>query len=612
MKNRKRRPERFAKPTPQPAAPLTVPFSPRARKVFDRAVPFLLVLVVLLGLGLRAVDLKADPPPDLSWSTAHYSDEGMNNYSARNMALYGTWKTDDFLPFVIYPLTNILVALAFKLFGLGFLQVRLVSVLAGVAGVLVMYLLVRREAGRLAGLIAGLALAACYPLVMYSRLGMVETVQILFLLLTGLFYSRGLERPREMALSGLFAAATVLFVKVSAVFIAPVMVALFAWQFFAARRAPNPAPGFGRGLGFWFAGVGAAALAWFFVVFLPYRADYFEYVLRHSLEAPAGHPVSLVNYLVNTFSTGATSGVGSDPLVFFLDSGTFRAWFRLIPKLPVIALVGYLALPRLASRPGLRYILLWFVAGVLMLGWMNYRPPRYEIVFVPALVVAFAVAVGRVVSDGIIKPASRPRLWRAGLWALWLWPLVFQLTLYSGVLADEVAVGFDLPVLLITLAASVLVAGIGYLVARFLRREVRLRPLWPRIGVAAVLLGVLLWSDIGRWLTWYRTREHALVEYSEHLDWILPEGAVLAGSWAPTLLMQSRRKALCITDWANNDDPLGRFRVTHLISREDAYEQKLFDRLYPETMLQSPVLQSYLVRGFILTVHELPQSAGRQ
>ena len=578
----------------------------KARRVFNRAAPFLLVAVVLLGFGLRAADLKADPPPDLSWSTAHYSDEGLNNYSARNMALYGTWRTDDFLPYVVYPLTNMLVALVFRLFGIGFVQVKLIALLCGVLGVWVMYLLVRREAGRKAALVAALGLATCYPLVMYSRLGLVETMQILFLLLTGFFFSRGLEKPANMLLSGLFAAGTVLFVKVSAVFIIPVMVALFAWQLLEARGKPAGTRPLRRGIGYWFAGVGVTAIAWFFLVFLPYRADYLDYVLRHSLESPAGHPESPAGYLVNLFTVGATSGVGSDPLVFFLDTFTPRAWFRLLAKLPVVAFVGYLFLPRLLRKPGLRYLLLWFGFGLLMLGWMNYRPPRYEIVLLPVMVASFALVVARLFESPVIKPMAKPSLWRAGVAALWLWPLMFQLAMYSGVFIEQVAVGFDTALLLITLAAAVAASAVGYAFVRLCRREILIRPLWPRVGVAVALLLAMLWSDATRFNEWYRYRDHVLVEYSDHLDWILPEGSVLAGSWAPTLLMNSRKKALVLIDWANSEDPLNRYRVTHLITREDGYGVRLFDQLYPEVMIGASIVQSYLVRGFILTVYELP------
>jgi 4-amino-4-deoxy-L-arabinose transferase-like glycosyltransferase len=304
--------------------------------------------------------------------------------------------------------------LVFKLLGMGFIQVKLLSLLAGVASVLVIYLLVKEDAGPLAGLLAGLALATSFPLTMYSRLGLVESVQILFLLLTGLCYVRGLKRPRQMVLAGLLGASTILLVKVSAAFIAPALAAAVAWELFTARRDRAAARVLLRGIGWGLAGIGIALCIWLVIVFLPHRADYFQYVLRHSLESPAGHPEGPVAYLLNTFTVGVKS--------------------RLIPRLSWVALLGFLTLPMLAigRRPALRYLGMWFVLALLMLGYMNYRPDRYELVLLPALIAGFAVTLARLIETGTLVPRLNPTLPKAGLYALWLWILATQLTYYTN------------------------------------------------------------------------------------------------------------------------------------------------------------------------------------
>lgn len=547
-------------------------------------VPALLAAIVLLGLWLRASDLRADPPPDLSWSFAPYTDEGLNSYSARNLVLYGNWKVDDFFPFVVYPLVNFLVALVFKLFGIGFVQVKLVSLAAGLGSIVALYLFVRDAAGKLAGLVAGLMLALSFPHVMYTRLGLVESVQILFLLLAGLFWVRGLRRSWMMILSGLFAAGTVLLVKVSAVFVGPVMLVMLAFALFGARREPERFRQLKRGIGLFFAGVGAALVVWFLAVFLPHSKDYVQYVLRHSFESPAGNPETLGAYLFNTFTVGARS--------------------RLFPRLVWTALAGFLLLPGfgLSKREGFRYLFAWFVFGLLLLGYMNYRPPRYEIILLPPLIAAVAAGMARLVEDGTLLPRLRPGWLRSLGWTIWLWPLATQLYLLLLVRGRNGptpggALGIGLAI-----AVGVGLATVG--LARALGQGFTVRPFPGRLILAGVLVLLVFRLDLVQFFGWHGNRTHDMVRYSQEVDGLLPEDGVLGGSWAPALMMESRKRGVCITDWANNDDPVGRFGMTHLVSHNENDIRQL-EKSYPRLREFLNPVWSRPVRGTRLTVFEL-------
>lgn len=546
------------------------------------------IVIALAGLGLRASDLRADPPPDLSWSFAPYTDEGLNTYSARNLVLYGAWQTDDFFPFVVYPLVNYLVALVFKLFGIGFVQVKLISLLAALLGVVAAYLLAREAAGPVAGMVAALLVSTSYPLVMYGRLGLIETVQVLFLLLAGWSWARGLARPWLMALSGFLAAALVLFVKISAIFIVPVMVAVFAWEFFDRHDRPARAALL-RGLGLFCAGIGGAVVAWLALVFLPHRADYLRYVLRHSFESPAGHPEKLVDYVYNTFTVGVYS--------------------RIVPRIAWTALLGIATLPVLAlgRRPAMRYVAAWFVMALLLLGYMNYRPPRYEIIIIPALAVAAAAALARLLEDGTLLPRLKPTLVKALLAALWLWPVCTQFVVLTDGFWKTFALESTGGVLTLAGIIALIIAGALYVLFRRIKAPVRIRPLVGRVIVAGILVLLALQLDLSQYGRWYDNRTHNMVAYSRELDAALPDDAVLAGGWAPALLMESRKRALCITDWANTDDPVGRHGVTHFVSIDNGFDYRLFAEKYPEKTAQATILRRFDVRGLGLTVYALPR-----
>jgi len=579
-------------PSPKTRHPVSVapPRTEALNRFLARCSLPLILLLVLGALALRASDLRADPPPDLSWSTGPYTDEALNTYSARNMVLYGHWRTDDFFPLVVYPLFNYLTLLVFKLLGVGFVQVKLLSLLAGAASVFVIYLLVKEDAGPLAGLLAGLALATCFPLVMYSRLGLVESVQILFLLLTGLFYVRGLRRPWQMGLAGLLGASTVLLVKVSAAFVAPALAAAIVWQLLAARRDRAAVQVLLRGIYWGLGGIGVAAAIWLVAVFLPHRADYFQYVLRHSLESPAGHPQGLVAYLLNTFTVGYRS--------------------HLLARLSWVALLGFVTLPVLAAgrRPAFRYLGLWFVLALLMLGYMNYRPDRYELVLLPALIAGFAAALARLIETGTILPPLRPTALKAVLYAVWLWALVTQLALHTngfwGTFTPRSESGLLVATLVITAAAGALV----YAIVRFARDGISVRSIAARATVALVVLLLALVLDFAQYSRWFGARTHVMVESEADLDRSLPSGAVLVGNWAPAMLLASGRRAVPLTDWANADDPIGRFGATHLVTAENGFDFQLFSRLYPGLLERASVFRRYEVRGIQLLVYELPKA----
>jgi len=574
----------------------------------------LLSAILLIALLFRIADLRADPPPDLSWSFAPYTDESLNTYSARNFILYGNWHQDDFLPFCIYPLVNIVVALIFKLVGIGFVQVKLLSVISGVIGVLIMALLIRRAGGEIAALLAGLLLALSYPLVMYSRLGLVETVQILFLLLTGFFWVKSFEKPVLMLLTGFCAFATFLLIKISGAFILPALLLLFISRWLSTRSQQEERRRFLVSIGWFTAGAIGSIIVWLIVVFLPYRNQYLQYVLRHSSESPAGHPQTLIAYLFNTFTIGVRS--------------------KLLPRLVWIALLGFLSLPGHAirhrdvrTRQSWQYLLFWFIFAVLMLGYMNYRPPRYEIIILPPLIAAAAStlsqwlipkpnssppSIGKEKAPGPSRAekkkaptkSSRP-FFRIILYAIYLWPLALQLLLYISNFRNYPAPGDELGITVIALIIALTTILVGALFYRLLTKN--------RIGkipalnaiVAALLLLFSLRLDLGQFFNWFSNRTYILISSARDLDQILPEDAVVAGSWAPPLMIESRKRAVAITDWANINDPINRFGITHIILGENEVDRLLWEKLPLEIKERMKPLRQYRIRGQLLTVYAL-------
>ena len=349
-------------------------------------------------------------------------------------------------------------------------------------------------------------------------------------------------------------------------------------------REPDRLPQLKRGIGLFTAGIVVAIAVWFLAVFLPHSRDYIQYVLRHSFESPAGNPDTIGAYLYNTFIVGARS--------------------RLFPRLAWTALAGFLLLPGfgISKRDGFRYLFAWFVFGLLLLGYMNYRPPRYEIILLPPVIAAAAAGMARLVEDGTLLPKSRPGWLRSLGWTVWLWPLATQLYLMlparhsnGPTPGGALGVGF-------LIAVGVGLATIG--LSRSLRQGVTVRPLLGRLILAGILFLLILRLDLVQFLEWHGGRTHDMVRYSREVDELLPEEGVLGGSWAPALMMESRKRGVCITDWANNDDPVGRFGMTHLVSHNENDIRQL-EKSYPRLRDYLNPVWSRPVRGTRLIVYEL-------
>src|SRR5438128_1162003 len=124
-----------------------------------------LLAILLLAVALRIVFPAADPP----WRTTVgivWHDEGAWVHNARNKALFGAWRQDEWNPVFVAPVFTGLEYLSFAAFGVGVRQARLVSELAGCASVLLLALGMRRLAGTAGALIAGALLATNYVYVM--------------------------------------------------------------------------------------------------------------------------------------------------------------------------------------------------------------------------------------------------------------------------------------------------------------------------------------------------------------------------------------------------------------------------------------------------------------
>lgn len=191
------------------------------------------------------------------------------------------------------------------------------------------------------------------------------------------------------------------------------------------------------------------------------------------------------------------------------------------------------------------------------------------------------------------------------LYAIYLWPLVVQLLLYIAGFRNYPAPGNESGITILALIIALATGIIGTALYRFFTTK-KLGAMRALKGfIAALLLLFSLRLDLGQFFNWFSNRTYILISSARDLDQILPENAVVAGSWAPPLMIESRKRAIAITDWANINDPINRFGVTHIIIGENEVDQLLWNKIPPPIKERMKPLRQYRIRGQLLTVYTL-------
>jgi len=190
------------------------------------------LLFLVLGFSLlRFVNLNADFPSGITWSSELYTDEGQNAASAIRHVLTGQWYLPGDVNTAVYaPVGHILHRISFALFGLGLSSARITIIVSFLLLVVMTALLIHRSFGDYAALLAALLLTSNFVGFAYSRLATMDLVTTSFVV-ASLYAAGGLKGksrlPRLLIASALLALG--MLTKLTAVFAAPLL-AFLVWR----------------------------------------------------------------------------------------------------------------------------------------------------------------------------------------------------------------------------------------------------------------------------------------------------------------------------------------------------------------------------------------------
>lgn len=468
-------------------------------------------ILVLAGV-MRSVWLTADPPTITTVGVV-WHDEGAWTHNARNQALWGVWRTDEWNPMFIAPVFTALETGAFETFGVGTWQARTVPVASGLIAILALMWGLSAVAGRRAALLGGLLLATSYTFVMWNRAALMESTMTMFIVVGWAAYARASARPVWGVVAGV-AVVLAFFTKAAAAFFAGAIVlelAMAWWLTGGLKSRRSSAVATVAGL----VVAGTIALA-FFVI--PYWTEFQFYNWAMTVERKP-------EYTLRALLDRATW--------LPLTHGVFtRMW--LVVLAGAAASVGIVARWR-AAHPAERLAVLWLLVGLVELIVHDSGNERRYVMFVPALVALASMVFG---AAERISPAGR----RADRWIVAAVVAVLAyLVIGSGLrlvwLDDVLAGNYRLTVRV----SGALAAGLAVIAwwrwrawAGFLAGA-RV-PIWAGLVAVVITCG----TDLVLYREWAVHRTHLNYEASRALAGLLPPGTVVHGKLANGLALENR------------------------------------------------------------------------
>ena len=371
-----------------------------------------LVAALLVGAVLRGAWPTSDPPTQGTVGIV-WHDEGAWVHNARNRALWGTWRTDQWNPMFIAPVFTALEYGAFRAFGVGTWQARTVPAGSGLFAILMLSLGLAAVAGPRAAAVGAALLATNYVFVMWNRAALMESTMTAFIVASWGAYAWAQRRPAVGLLAGI-AVILAWFTKASAAFFVAaivldavctvLIVAVALWTAPLWNRSAVTPDGARRGLDTWrhCARHGSRGNR---VFVAPYWTEYRFYNWQMSVTRK---PAYSIRALMDRASW--------IPIVhdFFT-----RMW--LVTGVAALGIATVVARWR-SAQPAERLLVLWVLLGLAELVVHDSGNERRYIMFIPALIGLFSVVVARRES---LFPASLA----VGRWTRWAAiPLVLLLT----------------------------------------------------------------------------------------------------------------------------------------------------------------------------------------
>ncbi len=518
---------------------------------------FFFLGILLLAFVSRSVFIEADAPLNLTWSSSTFSDSESRAVEARNLALFGQiYPIDCDLPktFMSPVMTGLLYPV-FSLFGVGVIQLRLVSVIFSVLSIALLYFLAKSFSGQKVAFLSAFFLALSFPAMMFDKIGFLETFVVFFLLLSLFLFNKSRNGNSFALVAGSLASFCIAFLfKPTAIIFVPVLLVVLL-----ASRKASKKPSLSQ------TGILAIALFVFFGIISFLDSRFFD---LSGGNVPTHLAFSLFEMLRNF-------------TIFFVNRIFFQS--AVVTGLALIALL--FALQEFLSKgfsasKGRLLMASWLLFGSAGLALLSYQPPRYFLILLPPL--SF-LAADFLISFFDSKKFSLPKLSRLAVLGFFSWlalaSFAFSIWSVKFLFNSDDMTAKAITVLLLSAAIFV----IGTLLFLLVKRKQGFSFGVSRKARQAILLIVLfafLVSNLVPYFDWASNPKYTLVNSSRQLAKDIPEESVVLGLSTDCLCFETNLKCILMFYTFNNKQPFERFKPSHLLIKSGR-DDKLLDKIYP-------------------------------
>jgi 4-amino-4-deoxy-L-arabinose transferase-like glycosyltransferase len=394
-----------------------------------------IAVLALVAVVLRLIYLNSDPYPWLDWDTGLLTDEGFYLHNARNVALFGHARTDDFNNMLLAPVVHALHTAVFSIFGFGLVQARATSAVLSIFTLLIFGSAMRRVFGDRPALIAMIILGLDHTSFLFNRMALLDTPTEMFAVCAFWLYVRYSSNPYALAriLTALAAGAMIAAAAVTrsiclCLLPAPLLADWFSVERVHRRHSKNGLAAIVLGA------VGAFGLYYLFWYF-PHRQELGG--MYHYYRTAQVQPHSLVEMMSNIkrFLIGQNYSTVSylilhTPLLFAMSLFGARLscmWMRDKADKSDYGWPG----SDIRQRAGGIFLTVWLLGCLIVLAVSSYSPARYLVTSIPAMAGLAAITLSKLWESKRRRPAVKviSALWLS-VNLIWVcnWGLTLQFT----------------------------------------------------------------------------------------------------------------------------------------------------------------------------------------
>lgn len=551
-----------------------------------KAVPIIVVAVLVLLFAVRFIGLSKDPPLYyVGYGQTLLTDPYHLTYYARNAVLFHDWDPFDYHRWDVFKnsLISGVAFLTFESFAVSRVTANLAALFLTCGGLLLFlggFFRIRRLSE--IALIA-LVLLLNNALFLYGRLPFLETGLVFLSGLLFLVFMRFHDRWWGQVLCGVLVALAALAGKLfGLLLIVPVVLGLIYRH---RKKVALP-------LLLTFGGVIAGGAAYVLVFYGGDFTTAMNYYREHTTGMypfPPGltSPMAFVKMLI---TYGGESGLW--------DFMTVQLFLVTVGGVAVLLHVPPFSEYKKESLP-LIFLLAWFVAGIVGLSPFFYRPSRYAL-FLMLPAAALIGFVGRYVMDRDANLSLRSRLVSLPLIFLACWYTIIQFRMVVEPVGRKFHTGIEfLPIAAIAAAAVTLILFL--LFQRF--RRIRVGR-WSAYVMGVLLLAMTAIQGLLIWKTLVGPG-HNLEEYNREISRVVNPNAVLTGPYMPALTIDNHLRGVIYVFGTSMPDSgmFSRMGVTHVLANSANWRSAVKE--FPQ-LSSSWLIANFLISDQVVGLYRLP------